>query len=344
MTDRTERIIETIVEYRVQDPCKTAEEMEDICCEEWTPLTCCKQLGIIRNGLVDVDWWYGYSATELLDMYHPDMTEVEKLYFRLDIIPRQNPCGYGITEWDVSPGRCCEEVEDVIVDEESSSEILPAGGSAIVYADGGKQLYTWTTSSGETFFENGTRKEINSMGYVVVYATEDFCGSTNVIVDDGCSRDGAFLRSDIGSWVYYSNECMFKDAVDQSGEPLHQTGLSSLEYEKGVWKQADIVYRKDEVSVYLGNACDGGRVVHAEQLPAACSLGEGSIGRGDHCLVFDPDYDGIYDRDNLPTCEEDPLALGSMMCWGTDYATCIFGGPIEYRPSEYGTTLYKWEC
>ncbi len=188
-------VIETVIEYETQPPCKTAAQMEDICCEATPLLQCCEK----SNGS-----WVGFSIDELMEKYHPALDSLGRdstgRVISIELQPRENPCGQKIIEYDVSGGQCCDEVTEIVFDEDSTPDLLPAGGSIKIYVTGGKTPLTFTTTSDNTNFQSGRKQHITTNNYVTIYANGDFCGLTEVSVTDGCSTTKMMLGSSEGTW------------------------------------------------------------------------------------------------------------------------------------------------
>ncbi len=189
-----DRIIETVIEYETQPPCKTAAEMENVCCEETPALQCCEK--------TDGGTWSGYSASELMDMYYPNMSEVEKLYFRMEVQPRKNPCGYKYTEYDVSSGNCCDEATDIEWDEDESVDFIADESHGRVTVTGGLSPYKWTSHSAGAFFDSArSRKTVyTSSPSVQVHLSDEACGTIQITVTDGCTSLDREIRTEDGHW------------------------------------------------------------------------------------------------------------------------------------------------
>lgn len=206
------RILNTITEYAEQKPCRTAEQMANICCEPADGLMCCE---VARR-------WEGFSISELQDgrlwkwgenrYGEPERQEISipvdgqgrdasGTRVVVELARRAQPCGEIITKYDIAPNNCCEDVEDISIDEEYTPDILPHGQSVEVFWHGGVPPFTVRTTSAGTSLAGGFREIVTGGDRMIVTASETFCGSTAVIVSDACSSAKKMLRSDIGQWL-----------------------------------------------------------------------------------------------------------------------------------------------
>jgi len=204
------RIIETVVEYRTQPPCRSADEMEKICCETSPALQCCEKI---------VPEWDGHTADELLKKYHPDLDDqgrdAQGRYVIIELAPRTKPCGELVVKYDVSGGNCCDEVPPVSIDHSLTPDILPAGKNITVYWSGGDGKYTIKTLAANTSFDNGHKVIAVDGNSTVLHAGLEFCGSAIITVEDACSQATIAVRSDQGQWVPVGDICLLSgEAVD----------------------------------------------------------------------------------------------------------------------------------
>ena len=190
------RVLETITEYAEQPPCKTAEEMEEICCEPTAALQCCTK--------VDPQW-EGHTLAEALAhlgiVLDASGRDQNGDYVSVEFAPRLKPCGEQVTEYDTSPTNCCDVVVPLAVDNDSTPDVLPAGESIMIYFDDGVAPYTIKTSNSNTRLGNGRRSQVSESPVALVAANEDFCGATEISCSDGCTSVSKKVRSDQGHWV-----------------------------------------------------------------------------------------------------------------------------------------------
>lgn len=205
----SKRIIETVEEKAELPPCKTAAEMEEVCCEKAGELRCCR--------VVTPDW-DGYTTQEFLDFHGIVLDDQGRdgdgRYVTIEDLPRDTPCGEDETDYDTKPSNCCDEIDDIIIDREMTPDLLPYGQCIHLYWTDGVPPYTLKTTSNGTYFPGG-RKIIETTGNsATLCAEETFCGSTALIISDACSSESMTIRSSDGRWEYLGEQCVL---------PLHTT-------------------------------------------------------------------------------------------------------------------------
>jgi hypothetical protein len=201
------KIVKTTIKYKYPDkPYKTADQMEDICCEEKPELNCSE----VYEGV-----WHGYSKEELIESLGISVDENDVFTDKdgkrkrliIKVKPRKNPCGKIYTEYDTTPNACCEFATDIVWPDEVNTEVISAGNAASFMVTGGRATKTWkTTNSGTYWKKNGSRTITTSDSVVTLQTTENFCGATMISVSDGCSSVTEGVRSNVGRWELQTAE------------------------------------------------------------------------------------------------------------------------------------------
>ena len=117
------------------------------------------------------------------------------------VAPEDGDCGDIITEWRITARDCCDEVSDLLWDEEYNGEVIADNSSMVVRVSGGTLPITWSVA-GDGFYLDSARtlkKVIRESRNAVIY-TDEACGSCKIIVSDGCSRVDEHIRSTNGQW------------------------------------------------------------------------------------------------------------------------------------------------
>lgn len=191
------RVLETVTHYTTPAPCKTAAEMEAVCCEETPALQCCE---VVEEN------WDGYTAEEALERLGLNLDDAGRdqygRYVVIEFEPRTKPCGERVTSYDTSPGDCCEAVADIVWDAQSSVDVIAPSGNGKMYFGGGRDEAD-VSVAGYGFWLDGdyTQKSgIASGGVVTIYADPVSCGAATVTIDDGCSQAQGSARSTAGHW------------------------------------------------------------------------------------------------------------------------------------------------
>lgn len=192
-----DRIVETVTEYEQKPPCRTAEEMAEICCEDTPALPCCEK----------VEPWQGYTTEEALEHLGIELDDQGRdsdgNYVVIDWLPRKSPCGIQVTEYDVTPKNCCDDPEltPLEYDIDSAVEVLAPGSDGIVYFSGGR-LPVFIKIRGVGFTLDGYSQRD---GWIYgnsfrIFAHEFACGTCLVTLNDGCSIAIGEIRSTAGHW------------------------------------------------------------------------------------------------------------------------------------------------
>lgn len=196
MTDK--RIIETETIVAEKPPCKTAEEMEAVCCEEHGPLQCCER------------WedWSGYEQDELKEKLGLNLDDKGRdsagRYVSIIYKARTQPCGKEVTRYDTTPSDCCEGVPALENNEAITPKVVEKNGYAKVGVTGDVARnvpYVWKISGDGFYFGPNYAKDMVSMFPVVRIYTEDACGTGTITVSDDCSETTFTVRSEDGQWV-----------------------------------------------------------------------------------------------------------------------------------------------
>lgn len=194
------RIIETITHVDELKPaCKTAAEMEKHCCEPTAALQCCVEGDPV---------WTGYTQDEILEhlgiVLDDQGRDALGRYVNIELGPRTKPCGEKRITYDLSGKNCCDEVEQLVWDDDASVEVLAPGTSGIVSVAGGKAPYTWSVrGTGFSFNGGSVRDIVTSTPWVRVFAAQASCGWAAITVDDGCTSASGGVRSTNGVWVIF---------------------------------------------------------------------------------------------------------------------------------------------
>lgn len=177
------------------DPCKTAEQMEQICCGPRPKLQCCEEVvGEIQG---DTE-----KALENLGLtLDADGRDQDGRLIEIRWKTRKNPCGKVVHKYDLTPKNCCEEVEELAIDWESSVDVLEPGTRGLVSFTGGRlPVFVKIRGNGFTLDGYNTREAWAHSRSFYVYAHEFACGSGPITLDDGCSVAQGSVRATVGQW------------------------------------------------------------------------------------------------------------------------------------------------
>jgi hypothetical protein len=197
------RIIETITHVDELKPaCKTAAEMENICCEPTGALQCCVEGDPV---------WDGYSQDEILEhlgiVLDDDGRDAQGRFVNIEMAPRVHPCGEKRLTYDLSGQNCCDQVDPLVVDEENSAAVVADMSAAFISVTGGRAPFL-VSVRGSGFFLDQARTVKD--GYVesrsIRVFTGNACGPARVRVSDGCSAVYGDLRSVNGRWSEIINQ------------------------------------------------------------------------------------------------------------------------------------------
>lgn len=189
------RIIETITETLPYEPYKTAEEMEEICCENVGELPCKEK----------VEPWDGYTDEELLSRAGITLDEQGRdengHYVVIERLPRTHPCGELVKKYLVDQKNCCDEIEPISI-LDSSDDIWPDHSVGYVMVSGGVAPYHVSVRGNGFYFgvKAGQRDGVVLGNVIPVYADEA-CGSVKISITDKCTTAVHSGRSTNGQWV-----------------------------------------------------------------------------------------------------------------------------------------------
>jgi hypothetical protein len=190
------KIVETITHYRKQKPCKTASQMEVICCEATGALQCCEE--VEKN-------WSGYSAQDVAEAMGlklaSDGRESPGHYVKITFVARKNPCGEKLTKQDTSPNNCCEGVELLGWDSSESATVISDMSSAVVVVTGGRPPFNVSIRGSGFYLDNQNSRDGIVDGRSIRIYTSAACGCGVITVSDGCSVVSGVVRSDNGRWI-----------------------------------------------------------------------------------------------------------------------------------------------
>lgn len=224
------RVIETITEYATKEPCRTAEQMEDICCEPTSALECCRTVE---------PRWEGHTEQEALEHLGITLDEQGRdsagEYVSIELYPRTKPCGEKVTEYDLRPTHCCDEIDAMSWDEAVSVDFLPDGQKGVVAVDGGMGPFTWTAVSDGLYLlrPDGqvTKRLSTDLPVAWVYMAHDACGSTSLSVSDGCTEITRRIRSENGNWETIINGGHMPTDWDKFPLPCDGSFVGDLQYQ-----------------------------------------------------------------------------------------------------------------
>lgn len=188
-----ERIIDTEVHYAEREPCRTAEQMEKVCCDAAKELGCCE---IDRP-------WSGYTRDEILEKLGIEVDEngldENGREVVVEFVHRERDCGKQRLEYDTTPKSCCvgteplaDPFEDLVVGDDSS---------VLVTVSGGKGPYYWRVRAANVWLDaNHSFRDGMTAGPMVRIYTGTVCGVIPVEVSDGCSTAMIYVRAESGHW------------------------------------------------------------------------------------------------------------------------------------------------
>ena len=163
---------------------------------------CCAwpRVGLPQCARRTVTWRGGaqitHGAQHYRDLYGPATR----------IVPLSPPggiCGEWTIEQRIMGSNCCDGVEPLTWDHETSGEVVAPGGTvSVAIVGGGKYAYTWLVEGrGFHFGEHRKRLKDVSARTVTLFADPDACGSATITVTDGCSTTAGDVRCTAGRWA-----------------------------------------------------------------------------------------------------------------------------------------------
>ena len=192
------RIIETVTLYQDQPDCKTADEMEQLCCVPTEALECCER--IEPN-------WAGYTQEEILDKLGLSLDDhgrdSQGRYVNVELQPRTHPCGEKRTKYDLTGENCCDEVDPLEIDTAESAQVVADNSSCIIYLKKSSTKPFLVSIRGEGFYANadtGQKDLLYSDGALILVETLAACGICTVTINDGCSIAIHQISSINGKW------------------------------------------------------------------------------------------------------------------------------------------------
>lgn len=200
------RILNTTYEPVPPPDPMIAEEILDLCCTE-VPFDPCAKVGKVSvyQGAEQEDW--DFDPDE--ELRRAQAEEAWKNSGRRIVSVSTEgvgnrsgkPCGKKYETWD-GHNNCCDFVEPMAWDAETSTEVLAPGTRGIVGVTGGAPPYHWSVR-GNGFSLDGynLRDGWTDTPYTWIYAHDFACGTAPIEVTDGCSTINAAIYSSVGEWV-----------------------------------------------------------------------------------------------------------------------------------------------
>ncbi len=113
-------------------------------------------------------------------------------------------CGTRYEETVIRQKSCCDEVEPMVWDGDTSVEVLTPGTSGIVGVTGGSGNYHWSVRGTDFWLDaaHTQRDGVSDTPYVWIYAGPNSCGIGPIEVTDGCSVITSYVRSTIITLTY----------------------------------------------------------------------------------------------------------------------------------------------
>jgi hypothetical protein len=185
------------------DPYKTAEEMEKHCCVPTPKVQCYERyIGPIYPDMEEA--MKNAGITPRTDGVYDGTGTKDGRLTRIAWRPRRNPCGKVIERVKMDPKNCCDEVEPIVFDWDSSVEVLEPGTSGFVSFTGGKlPALVKIRGNGFSFDGYSARQAWTYSRTFRVYAHEMACGFASITIDDGCTVEQGGVRASLGEWYRY---------------------------------------------------------------------------------------------------------------------------------------------
>ena len=163
-----------------------------VCCDQASGLPKCKTFYRKNTGGVPLD---PAVEAEYRNRYGDSLKIVA-------VSPDDGDCGVTKTTVEVHPKNCCDEVEPMTWDSETSAEVVAPGTRVMIGVTGGSPPYHWSVrGQGFTIDGHTMRDGYTDTPYAWLYASSIACGFCSVEVTDGCSVVNDGVRSTIGEWV-----------------------------------------------------------------------------------------------------------------------------------------------
>ena len=267
----------------------------------------------------------------------------------IPVWPENGICGELTVAQEVRAWDCCDVLPTTVqIDRDTAPEVLPAGGSATVYASGGKLPYTWRAGNNDTFV-NGGRTATTDVPWVTLSSNTDFCGVTSLNIEDGCDSDSLIIRSDQGEWIAiggrdrnfgeddkpwineWGSPCVVSGSVSyDGGSPLEFAGdhQATFEITSGRYKQVEGIQGmqiNDQDDI-----CNFSPPISCTELMSISTpLDE------DFCMSVSVTWDVDY------SCEDKyGFRITGFQCWGNwdVHKTKV------YQMISFSQKAYEWRC
>jgi hypothetical protein len=252
-------------------------------------------------------------------------------------------CGTRYEETKIIQHSCCDEVEPMAWDSETSVDVLDPGTYGIVGVTGGAPPYHWSIrGSGFALSADGhLRDGVTDTPYTYVYALPTACGSAPITVDDGCSSVVSGVRSTEGQWLeleYFSQNYVWSgwsQISDNSGEVNMSWKSSSL------ITQHDVI--RDGYAMMLQNFADEffDRDIPDPSLDITVEFA--TLAAGNTMKTSCTPYDDFYQLDPIIGKFEVPISHGYFS--NTSGTICGSGLPTYVaRLLVAGVKIMRWVC
>lgn len=177
----------------------TAEEWAEQCCV--SPATgcmpSCLKVESVFNGPVGAEDDRGNEENVDVVVLMPD---------------EGTPCGTITKTWSTTGGGCCDDVEEISINEDSSDEVIAPNGSATVVWSGGRPPFSISISGeGYSLERYKVVKEVENWPYwsAGAYADDVSCGVLTFTISDGCSEASWKVLNTEGRWIIYETHGQF---------------------------------------------------------------------------------------------------------------------------------------
>lgn len=170
----------------------TAKYYEDHCCKAPAfALPQCPEKTITHRGGLPLQG----GSQPWIDIWGP----------KLRITPISPPggiCGNWTIRQEVRSSNCCDGVDPLVWDTETSPEVMSPNSSAIIgVIGGGRYPYEWTVAGQGFQFQNGSKKITTVGNRIYLAALPTACGTASITVSDGCTTVTVGIRCTQGKWV-----------------------------------------------------------------------------------------------------------------------------------------------
>jgi hypothetical protein len=329
------RIISTEIEYSELSESEkfTAEEQIDQCCEEVSVDECADVGKVSPYVSADQEDW-DFDPDEITAQYKKTYGE-KFLGVELIAVGPEGNCGEKHETWE---GRldCCDEVDEIVFDWDSSVEVLEPGSSGIVSFTGGR-LPALVKIRGNGFSLDGysLRDAWTYSRSFRVYAHEIACGFAPITIDDGCTVAQGGVRSSLGEWVLIAGGSISDYQIPVSECPISMSNddHSYNDFEGHVWDRTEGKYKLKQGSD--PNQCDYSCVSPTNH---ACGLSKCQTtpsGARRHSVV--PDFMDALDKP--AGAVGDWVYESDDACIWISTTDCVHTYTADHRRS-----LWEWRC